>query len=111
MIKTYLWQELGFPHFHHNPVVVNYLEEGFRVEVLDLERILGKRNSEFEDVITEKIMANSEIEGVSKDLVHDKMTEFIEWLNRVTTQEEECFRGSFRRWLYVVDFLEVPYCP
>jgi hypothetical protein len=63
MIKTYLWQEPDFPHFYHNPAVVKPLEEAFRVEVVDLDRMRGKKNQGFEDVITEEIVANSEIEG------------------------------------------------
>jgi Fic family protein len=71
-MKTYLWQEPDFPHFYHNPAVVKPLEEAFRVEVADLDRMLGKENPGFEDVLTEEIVANSEIEGVilDRDSVH-----------------------------------------
>ena len=68
-MKTYLWQDPAFPHFYHNPAVVKPLEEAFRVEVAELDRRLGQEL---------KVIH----EGVSKDLVHEKMTEFIQWYNQ-----------------------------
>jgi Fic family protein len=87
MMKTYLWQEPDFPHFYHNPAVVKPLEETFRVEVADLDRMLGKKNPGFEDVLTEEIVANSEIEGVilDRDSVHSS---FVSNISPVEEKEQ-----------------------
>jgi len=79
MVKNYLWQESDFPHFYHNPAVVKPLEAAFRVEVEDLDRLQGKQNVGFEDVFTEEIVANSEIEGVilDRDSVHSSFVSNI----------------------------------
>lgn len=66
-MKTYLWQEPDFPYFYHNPAVVKPLEDAFRVEVAGLDRMQAQQNAGFEDVLTEEIVANSEIEGVILD--------------------------------------------
>lgn len=66
-MKTYLWQDPDFPHFYHNPAVVKALEAAFRVEVAELDKKLVQQNPGFEDVLTEEIVANSEIEGVILD--------------------------------------------
>lgn len=67
MSKTYLWQDPAFPHFYYNPSVVAPLEEAFIKEVARLDSTLGQQTSDFEDVLTEEIVANSEIEGVILD--------------------------------------------
>ena len=71
-MKTYLWQDPAFPHFYHNPAVTTPLEEGFSLQVAELDRRLSKQNPGFNDVLTEEIVANSEIEGVilDRDSVH-----------------------------------------
>jgi len=89
-MKTYLWQDPAFPHFYHNPAVVNPLEEAFRVEVAELDRRLvqlGKDGPGFEDVLTEEIIANSEIEGVilDRDSVHSS---FVSNLSPVEEKEQ-----------------------
>ncbi len=67
MAKTYLWQAPEFPHFYYNPAVVKSLEAAFKSEVKRLDMILKKQDLVFDDVFTEEIIANSEIEGVLLD--------------------------------------------
>ena len=67
MVKTYLCQAPEFPHFYYNPAVVKSLEAAFKSEVKRLDMILKKQNVVFDDVFTEGIIANSEIEGVRLD--------------------------------------------
>lgn len=64
---TYLWQEPEFPHFYYNPAVVGPLEEAFALEIETLDRKLRKQHPGFDDVLTEEIVANSEIEGIMLD--------------------------------------------
>jgi len=64
MGRTYLWQHPDFPHFYHNPAVVAPLEAAFRAEVDQLDAKLKRQDLGFSDVLTEEIVANSEIEGV-----------------------------------------------
>lgn len=83
MSKTYLWQETDFPHFYYNPAVVEPLEATFKQAVKRLDAILGKQDLSFENVFTEEIVANSEIEGVllDRESVHSSFV-----------QEEESLR-------------------
>ena len=67
MAKKYLWQDPDFPHFYHNPAVVKPLEVAFRAEVAQLDAMLEQWDTGFDDVFTEEILANSEIEGVLLD--------------------------------------------
>jgi Fic family protein len=67
MANTYLWQDPHFPYFYHNSAVVAPLELAFKEEVTQLDALIAQHNSGFEDVLTEEIMANSEIEGVLLD--------------------------------------------
>ncbi|MCP5538369.1 MAG: Fic family protein [Akkermansiaceae bacterium] len=89
-MSTYLWQDPAFPHFYHNPAVVKPLEEAFRIEVAALDKRLarlGKGGPGFEDVLTEEIVANSEIEGVilDRDSVHSS---FVSNLPPVEEKEQ-----------------------
>jgi len=72
MSQPYLWQEADFPHFYHNPAVGRVLEEKFQEEVSRLNQMLHTQEVGFDDVFTEEIVANSEIEGVilDRDSVH-----------------------------------------
>ena len=63
MAKSYLWQEADFPHFYHNPAVVKPLEAAFKEEVKQLDAKLKREDPGFDDVLTEEIVSNSEIEG------------------------------------------------
>lgn len=67
MAKQYLWQEAAFPHFYCNPAVVGPLEDAFKEAVQQLDTRLARLNPGFDDVLTEEILANSEIEGVLLD--------------------------------------------
>jgi len=67
MSKTYLWQEAAFPHFYCNPAVVAPLETEFKEAVVGLDKRLRGQHPAFADVLTEEILANSEIEGVLLD--------------------------------------------
>jgi len=67
MNPVYLWQDHNFPHFYHNPAVIKPLEEAFLQSVAELDLLIQKQNPGFEDVLTEEIVANSEIEGVILD--------------------------------------------
>jgi len=67
MAKTYLWQIADFPHFYNNPAVVKPLEAAFKAEIKCLNRMLKKQEIGFDDVFTDEIVANSEIEGVLLD--------------------------------------------
>ncbi len=89
-MNPYLWQDPVFPHFYYNPAVVQPLEEGFRAEVAELDKRLvqlGKGGSGFEDVVTEEVVANSEIEGVilDRDSVHSS---FVGNLSPVEEKEQ-----------------------
>ena len=79
MAKTYLWEDANFPHFYHNPAVVAPLEDAFKAEVLQLDALISQQTSGFEDVLTEEIVANSEIEGVllDRDSVHSSFVQNI----------------------------------
>jgi len=79
MTKTYLWKDADFPNFYHNPAVVKPLEAAFMGEVKRLDAILKKQKVGFDDVLTEEIVANSEIEGVllDRESVHNSFTENI----------------------------------
>ena len=76
MSKPYLWQEADFPHFYHNPAVGRILEEKFQEKVSQLDEMLPPQEVEFDDVFTEEIIANSEIEGVilERDSVHSSFS-------------------------------------
>ena len=86
MTKTYLWQAEDFPHFYYNPAVVKPLEVAFKKEIKHLDTILSKQDLGFEDVLTEEILANSEIEGVllDRESVYSSSVQ-----NVVPTQEKE----------------------
>jgi Fic family protein len=86
MTHTYLWQEADFPHFYHNPAVVRPLELAFNAEVKQLDAMLKNQDLGFNDVFTEEIVANSEIEGVllDRDSVHSSFVE-----NLAPTREKE----------------------
>lgn len=79
MAKSYLWQEADFPHFYHNPAVVKPLEAAFKEEVKQLDAKLKREDPGFDDVLTEEIVSNSEIEGVllDRDSVHSSFLENI----------------------------------
>lgn len=79
MAKTYLCQVADFPHFYHNPAVVKPLELAFKAEVKQLDARLQKQCSGFDDVLTEEIVANSEIEGVllDRESVHSSFAQNI----------------------------------
>lgn len=86
MAHTYLWQEADFPHFYHNPAVVRPLELAFKAEVKQLDAMLKNQDLGFNDVFTEEILSNSEIEGVllDRDSVHSSFVE-----NIAPTREKE----------------------
>ena len=67
MTHSYLWQHAAFPHFYHNAAVVQPLELAFQAEVERLDAMLDTQAIGFDDVLTEEIVANSEIEGVLLD--------------------------------------------
>lgn len=67
MSENYLWQDPDFPHFYYNPAVVMPLEVAFKEAVARLDARILKQNPGFEDVFTEEILSNSEIEGVPLD--------------------------------------------
>lgn len=79
MAKTYLWQRADFPHFYHNPAVVAPLELAFQAAVQELDVIMKQQAAGFEDVLTEEIVANSEIEGVllDRESVHSSFVQNI----------------------------------
>lgn len=79
MEKPYLWQNPDFPHFYHNPAVVKPLELAFKKEVKRLDTMLKTQNFGFDDVLTEEIVANSEIEGVllDRESVHSSFVQNI----------------------------------
>ncbi|MGJ8653066.1 MAG: DUF4172 domain-containing protein [Opitutaceae bacterium] len=79
MSKAYLWESPDFPHFYCNPAVVEPLEAKFKAEVQQLDARLRKHDLGFEDVFTEEIVANSEIEGVllDRESVHSSFVENI----------------------------------
>lgn len=79
MTKAYLWESPDFPHFYCNPAVVEPLETSFKAAVKQLDARLRQQNTGFEDVLTEEIVANSEIEGVllDRDSVHSSFVENI----------------------------------
>lgn len=79
MTKYYLWQDAAFPHFYHNPAVVKPLESAFKAEVAQLDAKLKAQNMHFDDVLTEEIVANSEIEGIllDRESVHSSFVENI----------------------------------
>ena len=78
-MKEYLWQFADFPHFYHNPAVVDPLEAAFLAEVQSLETTLQQKALDFVDVLTEEIVANSEIEGVllDRESVHSSFVQNI----------------------------------
>ena len=67
MSKAYLWESPDFPYFYCNPAVVEPLEASFKAAVKQLNARLRQQKLGFEDVLTEEIVANSEIEGVLLD--------------------------------------------
>jgi Fic family protein len=67
MNKSYLWQDPAFPHFYYNPAVVAPLEEAFKQEINRLDSVLAKVNVDSSDVLTEEVLANSDIDGVKLD--------------------------------------------
>jgi Fic family protein len=79
MGKIYLWQDADFPHFYHNPAVVKPLETAFKAEVKRLDAMLNAEAVGFDDVLTEEIVANSEIEGVllDRESVHSSFVQNI----------------------------------
>lgn len=79
MGKSYLWQAPDFPHFYHNPAVVKPLELAFTAEVKHLDTMLKQQDFGFDDVLTEEIVANSEIEGVllDRESVHSSFVQNI----------------------------------
>jgi Fic family protein len=87
MSKPYLWQEADFPHFYHNPAVSRVLEEKFQEEVSKLDQMLHTQEVGFDDVFTEEIVANSEIEGVilDRESVHSS---FVSNLTPVHEKEQ-----------------------
>jgi len=86
MSKTYLWQATDFPHFYYNPAVVEPLEFALKQAIKGLDTKLKKQNLGTENVFTEEIIANSEIEGVllDRESVHSS---FIQ--NSLPSQEKE----------------------
>jgi len=67
MKPVYLWQDPAFPHFYYNPAVVATLEAAFQAEVERLAEKIAGWNTVFDDILTEEILANSEMEGVLLD--------------------------------------------
>ena len=67
MKETYLWQDADFPHFYCNEAVVEPLEAAFKENMKLLTKALSRKNTDVADVLTEEILANSEIEGVLLD--------------------------------------------
>jgi len=86
MSKTYLWQATDFPHFYYNHAVVEPLELAFKQAVKRLDKILKKQSPGTENIFTEEIIANSEIEGIllDRESVHSS---FIQ--NVLPSQEKE----------------------
>lgn len=86
MTKTYLWQDANFPHFYYNPRLVAALEKELLQEVVGLDAMLRTQDVGFEDVFTEEIVANSEIEGVilDRDYVHSSFVS-----NMIPANEKE----------------------
>jgi len=85
MNKSYLWQDPSFPHFYHNPAVVDPLEEAFKLEVKRLDSVIEKLDVDFEDLLTEEIVANSEIEGV----ILDRESVHSSFVNNITPAKEK----------------------
>lgn len=85
MSKCYLWQDPAFPHFYYNPAVVAPLEEAFKQEVKRLDSVIGKQEVDFGDVLTEEIVANSEIEGV----ILDRESVHSSFVNNITPVQEK----------------------
>ena len=79
MTQSSLWQEADFPHFYDNPAVDRVLEEKFQEKDSKLDQRLHTQGVGFDDVFTEEIMANSEVEGVILEQIQEKKTEFIEF--------------------------------
>jgi Fic family protein len=79
MAKTYLWQAPDFPHFYSNPAIAEPLERAFRQAVDQLDSMLSQQVLGFDDVLTEEIVANSEIEGVllDRESVHSSFVQNI----------------------------------
>lgn len=79
MAKSHLWQDADFPNFYHNPAVVKPLETAFMAEVKRLDTMPKKQKVGFDDVLTEEIVANSEIEGaqLDRESVHSSFTQNI----------------------------------
>ena len=79
MAETYLWQDANFPHFYYNPAVVAPLEVAFQTAVQGLDVMMKQQAVGFEDVLTEEIVANSEIEGVllDRESVHSSFVQNI----------------------------------
>ena len=67
MTENYLWQQADFPHFYYNPAVINPLEKEFVAEFKKLIGSFPMRNQNFDDLFTEEIVANSQIEGINLD--------------------------------------------
>ena len=67
MKKPYLWQDADFPHFYFNEAVVEPLEVAFKGKMKLLTKALRRKNTDVAEVLTEEILANSEIEGVLLD--------------------------------------------
>ncbi len=67
MTENYLWQQADFPHFYYNPGVIDPLEREFVTEFKKLIRSFPMRDRNFDDLFTEEIVANSQIEGINLD--------------------------------------------
>ena len=74
MSKPYLWQVLDFSHFYYNPAVVEPLEVTFKQELKCLDAMFEKQDPGTENVFTEDVIANSEIEGVLLDWSSQKLS-------------------------------------
>ncbi|HKK18951.1 MAG TPA: DUF4172 domain-containing protein [Opitutales bacterium] len=86
MTEMYLWESPDFPHFYYNLAVVEPLEASFIAAIRELDARLGRQHPGFEDVLTEEIVANSEIEGVllDRESVHSSFVK-----NITPTREKE----------------------
>lgn len=67
MSENYLWQQADFPHFYYNSAVIEPLEREFVVAFRKLIRAFPMRDQNFDDLFTEEIVANSQIEGINLD--------------------------------------------
>lgn len=103
MSEVYLWQNPDFPHFYWNNAVVERFEQAMQDEMHSLIRQFAKGGTDYSDLFTEEILANSEIEGVflDRESVHSSFVK-----NVVPTLEKES--GAVALTRMALDFSKQP---